>query len=88
MIPDTENLTQEEQDFMCSLPIYVSVLIAGADGKIDKHEIKKAISLTSIKTQKARKELIDYFKRINTDFEDKLKTKLFKKCKARKKVLI
>ena len=91
MYPDNDNLTQEEQDFMCSLPIYVSVLIAGADGNIDKHEIKKAISLTSIKTQKARKELIDYFKRVNTDFEDKLKmtiANLPKDTKEREKILI
>lgn len=91
MLPNADHLSQEEQDFMCSLPIYVSILIAGADGTIDRHEIKKAISLTSIKTQKARKELVDYYKSINTDFEDKLKmtiANLPKDTKEREKVLI
>ena len=73
MIPEYEQLNEEEKDFMCSLPIYVSILIAGADGKIDRQEIKKAVTFTNLKTKKARKELIEYYQNINKDFEDKLK---------------
>lgn len=73
MIPEYEPLNEEERDFMCALPIYVSILIAGADGKIDNSEIKKAISVSNIKTKKARKELVGYFQQVNKDFEDKLK---------------
>ena len=73
MIPQFENLSQEEEELMYSLPIYVSVLIAGADGKIDGAEIKKAVSLAGLKKKKARKDLLEYYNHVNTDFEDKIK---------------
>ena len=73
MIPQFEELSQEESELMYSLPIYVSVLIAGADGKIDSLEIKKAVSLAEIKKKKARKDLLDYYNIVNTDYEDKIK---------------
>jgi len=73
MIPEFEQLDQVELDIVFALPIYVSVLIAGADGNIDNAEIKKAISISSLKTSKARKELLDYYRIVNTDYEDKFK---------------
>jgi hypothetical protein len=73
MIPQFANLSQEEEELMYSLPIYVSVLIAGADGKIDGAEIKKAVSLAGLKKKKARKDLLEYYNHVNTDFEDKIK---------------
>ena len=73
MIPQFEDLNQEESELMYSLPIYVSVLIAGADGKIDSMEIKKAVSLADLKKKKARKDLLDYYNHVNTDYEDKIK---------------
>ena len=73
MIPQFANLSQEEEELMYSLPIYVSVLIAGADGKIDSTEIKKAVSLAGLKKKKARKDLLEYYNHVNTDFEDKIK---------------
>ncbi|MEN8249821.1 MAG: hypothetical protein ABFS32_12890 [Bacteroidota bacterium] len=76
---------------MCSLPIYVSILIAGADGKIDNHEIKKAISLASLKTKKERRELVGYYQQVARDFEDKLKmmiANLPSETKKREKILI
>ena len=73
MIPQFEYLTQEEIDLMYALPIYVSVLIAGADGKIDSNEIKKSVSLAGLKKKKARKDLLEFYKNVNTDYEDKIK---------------
>lgn len=73
MIPQFADLSQEETDIMYSLPIYVAVLIAGADGKIDASELKKAVSLANHKTKKARKELLEFYQNVNTDYEDKLK---------------
>ena len=32
MISELDSLTQSEQELMLSLPVYVAVLIAGADG--------------------------------------------------------
>jgi len=73
MIPQFEDLNPEELELMYSLPIYVSVLIAGADGKIDSNEINKAVSLAGLKEKKARKDLLEYYKNVNTDYEDKMK---------------
>ena len=73
MIAQFENLSQEEEELMYSLPIYVSVLIAGADGKIDNSEIKKAVSLANLKKKKARKDLLEYYNHVYRDFEDKIK---------------
>ena len=73
MIAEFDDLEHSEKELMYSLPIYVAVLIAGADGKIDNNEIKKAVSISNLKTTKARKDLIEFYNEVNTDFEDKLK---------------
>lgn len=73
MITEFENLETEEQDLMFNLPIYVSVLVAGADGTIDSNELQKAVSLANSKASKARKQLLDYYNVVNQNFEDKLK---------------
>jgi hypothetical protein len=50
------------------------ILIAGADGTIDKREIKEAINIT---VKKKDKTILDnYFKEVSQDFEDKLKVLL------------
>ena len=73
MVEQFDNLTESEKELMFKVPILVSILIAGADNEIDKSEIKQAVNLSKLKQQKARKDLIDYFKTVGTDFEDKLK---------------
>jgi hypothetical protein len=91
MIPQFEDLTQEELELMYSLPIYVSILIAGADGNIDSTEINKAVSLAGLKKKKARKDLLAYYENVNTDYEDKMKmtiANLPSDPKAREKLLI
>jgi hypothetical protein len=91
MIPEFENLSQEEAEILYSIPIYVSVLIAGADGKIDQAEIKKAVSLSGLKKKKARRELLGFYNYVNTDYEDKLKmaiANLPSNHKKREKILI
>ena len=73
MVDQFNTLTQEEVDLMFQVPMLVAILIAGADNNIDKTEMKEAITLSKIKQQKARKELLDYYKEVGQDFEDKLK---------------
>ncbi|MCG8385051.1 MAG: hypothetical protein MJA30_05885 [Cytophagales bacterium] len=73
MVDQFNNLTQEEIDLMFQVPMLVAILIAGADNNIDKTEMKEAITLSKIKQQKARRELLDYYKEVGQDFEDKLK---------------
>ena len=73
MISEFDNLEAGEKDLMFNLPIYVSVLVAGADGNIDSMELQKAVSLANNKATKARKQLLDYYTVVNQNFEDKLK---------------
>ncbi len=73
MIVQFKDLTEAEGELMYSLPIYISVLIAGADGKIDSSEIKKAVSLAGLKKKTARKDLLEYYGHVNQDYEDKIK---------------
>ncbi len=73
MIQEFEILSQTEKELMLSLPVYVAVLIAGADGEIDDREVSKAINLANDKLKNARKELIGFYSEANENFEDKFK---------------
>lgn len=73
MIEEFKNLSEEEVETMLKVPVLVSILIAGADGTIDKSEIKEAVSLSKIKQTKAREDLIEFYKEAGRDFEDKMK---------------
>lgn len=70
MIKEFEGLTDIEMELMLKAPVLVCILIAGADGTIDKKEIKEAIA----QTQKKNKSLLSaYLREVSQDFEDKLK---------------
>ena len=73
MIKEFEILSQSERELMYSLPVYVAVFIAGADGDIDNKEVNRANNLANDKLKNARKDLIPYYKEANENFEDKLK---------------
>jgi hypothetical protein len=73
MIDEFKVLTSEEVDIMLQAPILVIILIAGADNEIDSSEIKEAVSISKLKQKKARLDLIDYYKEVGAEFEDKLK---------------
>ncbi len=73
MVDQFNKLNEEDKELMYQVPLLVSILIAGADNKIDKTEVREAVTLSKIKQQKARKDLIDYYKEVGQDFEDKLK---------------
>lgn len=73
MIEEFKVLSEQEVETMLKAPILVSILIAGADNEIDNSEIKEAVSIARLKQKKARVDLIDYYKEVGIDFEDKLK---------------
>jgi len=73
MIEEFKNLNDEEIETMLKVPVLVSILIAGADGNIDKSEIKQAVSLSKLKQTKAREGLIEFYTEAGKDFEDKMK---------------
>ncbi|HHP7240700.1 MAG TPA: hypothetical protein ACFCUD_03465 [Cyclobacteriaceae bacterium] len=69
MIPEFENLRPEEVEIMLRAPVLVSILIAGADGNIDKREMKEAIATARSKQSRAREQLVDYYKLVGKDFD-------------------
>jgi len=77
MIPEFEVLNEEEVELMFKVPILVAILVAGADNKIDNSEMREAINAITLKPQKARKELVEYYKLVAQDFEDKLKLTIY-----------
>ncbi len=74
MIKELERLTDMEAEQMLKAPILLCILIAGADGTIDRREIKEAINVAGKRKEKTI--LDNYFKEVSTDFEDKLKVLL------------
>ena len=69
MAEEFKHLNEEEVVLLLKAPALVSVLIAGADDKIDNREKNLAISLAKLKTYRARKILIDYYNEVHKDFE-------------------
>jgi hypothetical protein len=65
-------LESQESEFMLKAPVLVCILIAGADGTIDRKEIQEAISIAS-KNKEVKGVLSEYFHEVSNDFEDKLK---------------
>ncbi len=72
MIPEFKKLNDQEIELMLKAPILVCILIAGADGNIDRKEIKEAIAVAQ-KQKKSKTSLSAYFKELSQDFEDKIK---------------
>ena len=70
MIKEFDKLTKSEVELMLKAPVLVCILIAGADGKIDRKEIKEAIAQTQ---RKNKPSLQGYLQEVSQDFEDKLK---------------
>lgn len=72
MIPEFENLNDHEIELVLKAPVLVCILIAGADGEIDRKEIKEAILV--VQRQKSRDNILSgYFRELAQDFEDKIK---------------
>ncbi|MFT7232888.1 MAG: hypothetical protein ACI8TA_002106 [Cyclobacteriaceae bacterium] len=69
MIKELEKLREDEIAVLLKAPVYVTILIAGADGEIDKNERKEAIELARIKQSKSREKLGQYYKEVGESFE-------------------
>ncbi|MEQ9052604.1 MAG: hypothetical protein RLP11_19960 [Marinoscillum sp.] len=90
MIKEFENLREEEIDVLLTAPVYVAILIAGADGNIDKSERKEARDVAHSKQSRAREQLVDYYKLVGESFEskfNKLIDELPENAEERNKVL-
>jgi len=73
MIQEFNSLSSEETDLMYKAPFLIIILIAGADDKIDKQEMKQAVAISKLKLKRARRDLVEYYNEMGQDFEDKLK---------------
>lgn len=71
MIEEFKTLRDDEIEVLLNAPVLVSILIAGADDKIDNSEIKQAVEIANNKQSRAREQLIDYYKEVGTTFYDK-----------------
>lgn len=73
MVKEFQNLREDEVDVLMKAPVYVAILIAGADGEIDKSERKEAIAIASNRQSRSREQLNDYYNQIDFDADfDKL----------------
>lgn len=70
MIPEFEPLRQDEIEVMVKAPVYVAILIAGADGNIDKSEKREAVEVARNKQSRAREQLADFYKIVGENFEE------------------
>ena len=68
-----KNLTQDELEELCLVPIWVSILIAGADNKIQGSEVKRAIKIIKEKQKIETAVLNEYYNRVAGKFEINLK---------------
>lgn len=73
MVPELHNLTASEMELVYKAPVLVCILIAGADGKIDRKEIKEAIRLAEKRKNRSVSTVSDVFHEVAQDFEDKIK---------------
>ena len=71
MISEFSTLRDDEIEVLLDAPVLVAILIAGADGEIDKKEIKQALELAQGKQSRERAQLIDYYKEVGEKFEEK-----------------
>jgi len=73
MVSALKKLSANELELLYKAPILVSILIAGADGNIDRKEITEAILSAEKKTTRRSSLIATLFQEIAQDFEDKLK---------------
>ena len=72
MLNAMQILSQEEQTLLLDALPLVTVLIAGADGKIDASETSWADKLTDIRSYSNEPELNDFYKKVNEGFSGKV----------------
>lgn len=69
-VREFENLRDDEVQVLLKAPVYVAILIAGADGKIDKSERKEAVDVARSRQSRAREQLVTYYQAVGESFEN------------------
>ena len=73
MTRELNKLSPSEVDLMLKAPLLGCILIAGADDDIDRKEIKKAIQLAQKNQGNGKSKMMEFYRIMAEDFEDKLK---------------
>src|SRR5688500_19268978 len=73
MDQDLNMLTQEEINQLKDAYAYITVLIAGADGKIDPNELSWAEKITQIRTFAGDERLKDFHVEVNEALSNRIK---------------
>jgi hypothetical protein len=73
MVPELDRLTGSEVELLYKTPMLVCILIAGADGKIERKEISEAVKFAEKKHRGSLSSVSILLKEISQDFEDKVK---------------
>ena len=76
MLNHIQNLTEEEKELILNAPLFVSLLIAGADGNIDSDEKNRALELIHTKTFSERYELREMYKTLDRNAADEMRDML------------
>ena len=72
MIDLFHNLKEEEANILVEAIPYITVLIAGADGKIDKDEMDWGAKLTKIRSYAHPDVLHDFYKAVGENYQEKV----------------
>lgn len=67
------DLNSDELEELYLIPVWVCILIAGADNVFSKKEIRRAVKLTREKQQVGDGFLMDYYKKVSQKFEVNVK---------------
>jgi hypothetical protein len=76
MVTELRQLTANELELVYKAPILVCILIAGADGEIDRKEVRESIRFAEESRSGSNKSISMLFREIAEDFEDKLRVVL------------
>lgn len=72
MISAFSKLNSQEIDLMKQVPALVTILIAGADKKVEKVELREAIMLAKANQSRSREILKEFYTEVAIDFEKQL----------------
>lgn len=72
MIEHLKSLKAEDYNKLKDAVPQITILIAGADGKIEVGQLEWAEKVTNIRSYKMEEELADFYKEVGVDFNEKL----------------
>lgn len=72
MPKELESLSAEDQQTLMDAVPYITILIAGADGKIDTKEVKWSEKLTKIRSFSYEEDLRPFYRKVGEHYDERL----------------